>query len=242
MKGRYYVGTSGWIYDDWRGGFYPEDLPGGQRLSYYASRFSTVEINASFYRTPTEAAARAWLADTPDDFVFAAKAHRFLTHRKRLKDPGDGLDQFYTRNLLPLKEKLAVVVFQTPPRFSADAARLQGFLALLRPGFRYAFEFRDPSWHEPAIYGLLEESGSAFCIYDLGGFLSPLAVTADFVYLRLHGPGAKYRDSYSQQALELWAERLRGWLDEGRDVYLYFDNDEKAYAAKDAQRLLKLLE
>lgn len=241
VTGQHYIGTSGWIYDDWRGGFYPEDLATKERLSYYASRFSTVEINSSFYRTPTAAGARSWLENTPEGFVFAAKAHRFLTHRKRLRDPGDRLAQFYERNVLPLKDKLVSIVFQTPPRFSADAGRLKEFLGMLRPGFRYAFEFRDTSWHTPEIYRLLEKSGCAFCIYDLGGFLPPLELTAEFAYLRLHGPGEKYRGSYPDQALEEWAGRIRDWKSAGRDVYLYFDNDEKAFAARDAERILELL-
>lgn len=241
MAGELQIGTSGWTYDDWRGGFYPEDLAAKKRLSYYASRFPTVEINASFYRTPTENGARQWLEDTPDDFVFTAKAHRFLTHRKRLKDPGDGLEQFYERNVLPLKAKLHVILFQTPPRFAANPERLEAFLKLLRPGFRYAFEFRDPSWHSSEIYGQLAASDCAFCIYDLGGFLSPLEITTDFTYLRLHGPGEKYRDSYSDEALVEWAGRIRKWLRKGIDVYLYFDNDEKAYAARDAERLQALV-
>ncbi len=237
MKGKLRIGASGWVYIDWRGGFYPEDLPAKDRLRYYASQFATVEINASFYRTPSPTAFAKWRADTPPGFVFTAKAHRFLTHRKRLTDPGDGLEQFYRDNVEPLGPKLEVVLFQSPPRFRADPARLAKYLTLLRPSWRYAFEFRDHSWHAPPIYELLEAHGCAFCVYELGGFLSPLQVTADFVYARLHGPDERYKGSYSDAQLQVWAERTGGWLADGRDVYLYFDNDEKAYAARDAKRL-----
>ena len=235
------IGTSGWQYQHWRGPFYPEGLPSSKMLNFYLQRFDTVEINYSFYRLPTAECFRQWRDATPPRFCFAVKASRFLTHYKKLKDPENALD-----NLLPravgLKQKLGPILFQLPPRWPANPERLEALLAILPRKLRYAFEFRDPSWHVPQIYKILRRHNAAFCIYDLEGFQSPAEITADFTYIRLHGPGGKYQGSYSRDALSAWAERISNWRRGLRAVFVYFDNDQAGHAARNALELKKLAE
>lgn len=234
------VGTSGWHYAHWRGPFYPPDLPAARMLAFYVRQFLTVEINNSFYHLPAPATLRHWREAVPPEFCFAIKASRYLTHMKKLKDPEAGLARF-----LPLAEvlgtKLGPILFQLPPRWGCDPERLAAFLAALPAGHRYAFELRDPTWHTPAVYQLLARHNAAFCVYELAGFQSPIELTADFAYVRLHGPGGKYQGSYDQEALAGWAERLRAWQRAGRRSYVYFDNDEAGFAARNARDLCALL-
>ncbi len=234
------IGTSGWHYKHWRGPFYPEDLPPPKMLSYYYQHFDTVEINNSFYRLPTSECFCAWREATPRGFCFAVKASRFLTHRKKLRDPENALD-----NLLPrvaeLKEKLGPILFQLPPNWQANPERLDRLLTLLPRKLLYAFEFRDPSWHTPEIFAILRRHNAAFCAFDLAGFQSPVEITADFTYIRLHGPGGKYQGSYSHSALSDWAECIRGWRRQMRSVFVYFDNDQAGYAAHNALTLKQLV-
>jgi uncharacterized protein YecE (DUF72 family) len=234
------IGTSGWSYDHWVGPFYPEDLPRDRRLRYYAERFRSVEIDSSFYGLPRRSTLRAWRDEVPADFVFAAKASRYITHMKKLRDPRQGLDRFLKR-MGALGDRLGPVVFQLPPRWRFDAGRLEAFLQALGRGFRCAFELRDPSWLNAEALALLERHRAAFCIYDLGGFLSPKEVTADFVYVRLHGPGGPYQGSYGDAALSGWARAISGWSRKGLSVYCYFDNDDRGYAASNAARLQEML-
>ena len=234
------IGTSGWHYPHWRGTFYPEDLPEQGRLAYYAGIFDTVEINNSFYRLPSEETLRDWAERTPPGFVFACKASRYITHVKKLKDPDQSLASFLDR-IAVLGDKLGPVLFQLPPRWRPNAARLEAFLEALPGDRRFTFEFRDPRWNEPEVLRLLERHGAAFCCFDLGGTRSPIQVTADFAYIRLHGPGAPYRGSYDDACLADWAERIATWQADGLDVYCYFDNDERAYAAANARSLLAML-
>lgn len=231
-----HIGTSGWTYEHWLGRFYPEKkVPGENALQQYARVFDTVELNASFYRMPTERAMQSWLADTPDDFVFAAKTSRFITHRKRLTEPEIHIPIFFGR-IFGLKPKLGPVLVQLPPNFRLNLDRLKAFVELL-PKHRYAFEFRHESWWTEEVYACLRAHDTALCLFHLAGRESPAVVTANFIYIRLHGPGAAYQGSYDDQTLSKWHERIEGWRGEGRDVYIYFDNDEKAYAAEDARRL-----
>ncbi|HEX9769634.1 MAG TPA: DUF72 domain-containing protein [Kiloniellales bacterium] len=239
--GRCWIGTSGWQYPHWSGRFYPADLAARAHLAYYAGIFETVEINNSFYRLPSERTLRDWVERTPPGFLFACKASRYITHMKKLKDPGESLPSFLER-IAVLGDKLGPVLFQMPPRWRPNAARLEAFLEALPRTRRFTFEFRDPRWHEPAILRLLERYGSAFCCFDLGGRCSPVEVTADFVYIRLHGPGAPYQGSYSDTSLADWAARMATWQADGLDVYCYFDNDERAYAPRNAQSLLERLQ
>jgi uncharacterized protein YecE (DUF72 family) len=235
-----HVGTSGWQYDHWRGPFYPEDLPKRAYLEYYARQLDITEVNSFFYGLPKPETVTAWREAVPGDFRFAVKASRYITHMKKLKDPRDSLERFWERARL-LGEQLGPVLFQLPPRWHVNTERLEAFLQALPEGPQYTFEFRDPSWFDPKVYELLERHGAAFCIYELGEQASPREVTADFVYIRLHGPEAGYSGDYGDEALQRWAERLRQWRGEGRSAYLFFDNDEAGYAARDALRLRDLL-
>lgn len=234
------IGTSGWHYKHWRGPFYPPDLSAKDMLPWYLQRFDTVEINNSFYHLPTPQTFTAWRHATPPAFRFAVKGSRYITHRKKLKDPKPALDRFMPA-VEHLGPKLGPVLFQLPPRWSCNVERLTEFLSALPTTHRYTFEFRDPSWHDPAVYRLLTRHNAAFCIYELDGFVSPLAVTADFAYVRLHGPGRKYQGDYSPESLDAWAFRIRGWRRALAAVYVYFDNDQAGYAVKNATELKALL-
>lgn len=238
--GACHIGTSGWHYQHWIGPFYPEGTSPKDMLGFYAAHFSTVEINNSFYRLPSLAATKSWAAQAPKDFVFACKASRYTTHVKRLKDAPKSFEKFFPR-LKPLGKKLGPILFQTPPHFLLDIERLKAFIKALPKRRRYAFEFRDPRWFTEEVREVLTKSNCAFCIFDIGGLQSPQWLTADFAYLRLHGPGRKYQGSYNDKALQQWARLIRGFLRKGADVYCYFDNDEAGYAAKDALRLRKMI-
>jgi uncharacterized protein YecE (DUF72 family) len=232
------IGTSGWHYKHWVGPFYPETTPPARMLDLYTRQFDTVELNTTFYRLPPERAAAEWARRTPADFLFAAKGSRFITHMKKLRDPALALSRYFER-LEGLGPKLGPIVFQLPPKWSVDVDRLSAFLDALPRPRRYAFEFRDPTWNVPAVYDLLRAHGAAYCIFELAGFLSPLEITADFSYIRLHGPGGKYQGSYSDATLADWASRIRSW---GLPAnFIYFDNDQAGYAAANARRLEELL-
>ena len=235
-----HVGTSGWHYEHWRGPFYPDDLKAHRFLPYYATHFTTVEINNSFYRLPSEQAVMAWRDAVPPGFIFAVKGSRFITHRKKLQDPERTLPPFLAR-IAPLGEKLGPILFQLPPRWHFDAARLAAFLTALPAKYRYTLELRDRSWINESALDLLARYGVAFCIYELDGYLSPQEVTADFVYIRLHGPGGPYQGKYDARTLAAWAGAIAAWSREGREVFCYFDNDEAGYAAQDALQLQDLL-
>jgi uncharacterized protein YecE (DUF72 family) len=210
-------------------------------LAWYRKRFDTVELNNTFYRLPEMKSVVGWRKNTPADFTFAVKGSRYLTHMKKLKDPAAGLARF-----LPLVEalgkKLGPVLFQLPPRWKANAARLDEFLSALPRSHRYGFELRDPAWHTAEVVSVLERWNAAFCIYDLAGFESPRTITTDFAYVRLHGPGGKYQGSYSDTALNGWAKWIRSQRRHLSSIYFYFDNDQDAFAVGDALRLKRLVE
>jgi uncharacterized protein YecE (DUF72 family) len=239
-KGRLYLGTSGWSYPHWKGPFYPGDLSSARMLGYYARHFHSAEINNTFYRLPQAQTLRQWRDAVPRDFVFAVKASRYITHMKKLRDPQASTHLFLQR-IGTLGRRLGPVLFQLPPHWRYNEARLAELLGILPGSQRHAFEFRDRSWHERGCYRLLERHNAAFCIYDLDGFVSPRQVTADFVYVRLHGPDGPYQGRYSTRALAGWAGAFSTWLSMGRDVYCYFDNDQAGYAAEDALRLQRML-
>lgn len=176
----------------------------------------------------------------PAGFVFTVKASRFITHRKKLKDPEKSLEIFL-ETVSSLNDKLGPVLFQLPPGWRFNAERFYDFLESLPSGFRFAFEFRNPTWNNPQAYDAMTEMGAALCIFDYEGTLSPKNITADFVYVRLHGPEAPYRGSYSAAVLSGWAGAISAWVDQGREVFLYFDNDEAGYAVQDALKLQSML-
>lgn len=209
-------------------------------LAYYYERFDTVELNNSFYRLPIPSALSNWRDSTPEGFCFAAKGSRFLTHMKKLKDPEQGLERFFGA-LDVLGDKLGPVLFQLPPNWELDFERLAYFLKVLPQHHRYAFEFRNPTWNVQKVYELLSHYRTGYCIFDLAGFQSPIEVTTDLVYIRLHGPGGKYQGSYSREALSEWSRRIRKWQHESKTVYIYFDNDQAGYAAHNALQLKELV-
>ena len=237
---RIWIGTSGWSYRDWDGVFFPRDLNPTEHLAYYARHFDIVEVNSTFYRLPSPATVTGWRKAVPDHFIFGCKASRYITHMKKLKDPTPSLSSFFEKIHL-LGDQLGPILFQLPPRWHADPKRLEKFLECLPKPGRCAFEFRDATWFTPEILDLLAGHNAAFCIYDLSGRCSPLKMTADFIYLRLHGPDSAYQGSYSDDVLATWAMRLLAWRDGGRDAYCFFDNDEKGFAAANAQRLATLV-
>lgn len=233
-----HIGTSGWVYPHWRGPFYPTDLPESAWLAFYARHLASVEIDSSFYRLPTRASIEHWRDATPKGFRFSVKASRFITHMKKLKDAEQTLPPLLDA-VAGLGDKLGPLLFQLPPRWRANPARLCEFLQALPKGLRVAFELRDASWHKLSVLDLLAEFNAAFCIYDLAGFQSPRQITADFAYIRLHGPGAAYSGRYGRKALAEWAD----WLARQRlkAAYVYFDNDEAGHAVRDALDLQVLL-
>jgi uncharacterized protein YecE (DUF72 family) len=234
------IGTSGWHYPHWRGPFYPDKLPASRMLAYYLEHFDTVELNNSFYRLPSEAAFQDWHDSTPANFRFAVKASRFITHMKKLKDPQAALARFLPRAEL-LGRKLGPILFQLPPWWELNLERLLAFLEVLPRGHRYCFELRNPTWHVPEVYRALRKHNAAFCIYEIAGFQSGKDLTADFSYIRLHGPGGAYQGSYSDATLSEWAARIRNWSRDLKQIYVYFDNDQGAFAARNALRLKELL-
>jgi len=238
--GAIHIGTSGWHYPHWQGPFYPEKLPKSEFLRYYRNKFHTVEINNSFYRLPQEKTLIDWRESVPPGFIFAVKGSRYITHMKKLKDPQQSVEPLFSRITL-LQDKLGPVLFQLPPRWRYNGERLRSFLAALPPDHRYALEFRDRSWLTKEAYRILADHDAAFCIYEFAGFLSPREVTADFVYLRLHGPGAAYQGSYDTGTLAHWGGAIAAWAGKGLEVFCYFDNDEAGYAAQNALSLQKLL-
>lgn len=233
-----FVGTSGWHYKHWKGPFYPNGLPPDRWLSFYAEQFETVELNTTFYRLPPVASPGQWKKNTPRDFCFAAKGSRFLTHMKKLRDAEAGVEKFFER-IEGLGKKLGPIVFQLPPQWPVDEARLESFLEVLPRRRRYAFEFRNPTWNIAGVYKLLAKHNAAPCIFELDGVRSPMELTASFTYIRLHGPGGKYEGSYDDATLRLWAKRIEDW--DLASSYIYFDNDQAGYAVKNALRLREML-
>jgi uncharacterized protein YecE (DUF72 family) len=232
-----WIGTSGWQYADWRGRFYPKDVPAARWLEHYAGRFPTVELNNSFYRLPSEDAFRAWRRRTPAGFVIAVKASRFITHVRRLREPRDPVRLLWSRACL-LRDRLGPVLFQLPPTMKADLDRLEDVLAVLPGGMRAAFEFRHPSWNTPAVAGLLDRSGAALVLADRPGARIDPVVTGGWSYVRMH-QGRPGDPGYTREKLRRWAVRL-GELPT-RDTFVYFNNDTDGAAVRDARTLTELL-
>ncbi len=239
------IGTSGWNYAHWKGLFYPEDLPSSSWLEFYSRRFRTVELNVTFYRTPRATTVRQWIRVTPEDFIFSVKMNRRITHRRRLHNAEEALETFLEM-LKGFGGKLGVVLIQLPPSMCFDVDRVESFLRMLRgksPDVRYALEPRHGTWLQEDAYALLRRYDIALCHADSGGrYPKAEVVTAPFVYLRFHGPGALYASAYEDAHLRAVAEKMRRWHDEGLDVYAYFNNDVHGYAVENARRLRELVE
>jgi len=239
-NGKIYVGTSGWNYKHWKGNFYPENLNQKEWLKYYSDRLKSVEINNSFYRLPDIKTFKNWSNNTPSNFIFSVKGSRYITHMKKLKDPARSSKILFT-HIKHLKTKLGPILFQLPPRWRFTKERFENFLSILPGKYRYTFEFREKSWWNEEVLELLKEHNCAFCIYELAGTLTPKEITADFVYIRLHGPGDKYQGSYSTKELSGWAGAASSWQGKNKDIYIYFDNDDSGYAIKNALELQEML-
>jgi uncharacterized protein YecE (DUF72 family) len=235
------IGTSGWHYTYWKGRYYPEKCSPAQMFEIYRNDFDTVEINNTFYHLPPATAFENWKRSTPSGFLFALKGSRFITHMKKLKDPEPAIERFFEGPVL-LGRKLGPIIFQLPPRWRANAERLDAFCRALPRRRRYAFELRDPSWIVPEILDILRKHRMAFCIYDFAGFRSPLEITTDFAYVRLHGPTVrKYEGSYSAKQLREWARWIEKQSRTLKGIYFYFDNDQEAHAAYNALELKRLV-
>ncbi|HEU4760201.1 MAG TPA: DUF72 domain-containing protein [Dehalococcoidia bacterium] len=240
---RFWIGTSGWHYGHWRGAFYPQGLPPRQWLAFYAARFPTVELNASFYRQPRATTWDLWRNTAPQGFLFAVKANRFITHIKRLADCEGPLQRFLD-GARRLGDRLGPVLYQMPPSFhrsEENVERLEAFLPLLPPDLLHAFEFRHKSWFGDDTAEQLRRHGIAFCSFDMVGFECPLAATAPYAYLRFHGSEARYASNYTDGMLEGWAARLNHLGREVDQVFVYFNNDAWAFAVANAARLAELL-
>ncbi|MGQ9649820.1 MAG: DUF72 domain-containing protein [Phycisphaerae bacterium] len=242
-----HVGTSGWCYAHWaKGRFYPKGLHQGEWLRFYAEQFSTVELNASFYRLPkTETAAR-WREITGGRFLFAVKLWRRITHNKKLEDCTDELRAFLTA-VEPLGTKRGPLLVQLPPGLRCDAGRLDRFLEELERQaaghhWRVAVEFRNDTWLVDEVYGVLDRHEASVCLADMGRCPITRPNDVDFVYMRRHGPAGAYRGYYSLDELKHDARQVRRWLNAGRDVYIYFNNDAEANAVTNARQLLDLLD
>jgi uncharacterized protein YecE (DUF72 family) len=233
------IGCSGWSYRDWREGFYPPGTPASRWLAHYATVFDTVEVNATFYRLPKVETVRSWAEQVPAGFLFAVKGSRYLTHMKRLRDIGPGLERYWER-IEPLREtgKLGPVLWQLPERFQRDDETLAAALAAL-PAAEHCFEFRHPSWFAAGVYALLEEHGASLALGDDKRRELPAASPAGpIAYLRLHY-GSHGRDgNYSERELETWRRRLAAWRAR-RPVFAYFNNDWRGFAPRNALELRK---
>jgi uncharacterized protein YecE (DUF72 family) len=232
-----HVGTSGWQYRDWAGRLYPRGLPQEAWLPRFAEVFETVEVNNSFYRLPERETFERWRGLTPPGFVMAVKASRYVTHIRRLREPGDPVRLLWAR-ALGLGPRLGPVLFQLPPRFPVEAGRLADLLGELPDGMRTAFEFRDPSWHTDEIHRMLDEARSALVWPDRPGVRATLPLTGGWGYVRFH-QGRPDRPDYDRRKLRRWADRIAA-LDTG-DVFVYFNNDTGGAAVRDALAFRELL-
>jgi len=264
-KGKIYIGTSGWVYSHWEGIFYPENLSSKDKLKYFSQHFKTTEVNYSFYRLPRPTTYQNWYSQTPGDFLFTVKASRFITHIKRLKDVKESW-KIFIKNALNLKEKLGPVLFQFPPSFKAtdeNIKRLEEFLKFINEHLvskanhktdvrlfcesvscnsklRYAFEFRHKTWCRDKIYKILKKHRVAWVIADSPSFPKAEKVTADFVYIRMHGSKVLFSSKYSKQELRGLARKIKKWQKNG-DVFVYFNNDAYGFAIENAKTLTELL-
>jgi len=238
-----HIGTSGWSYDHWEGVLYPFGMPPRDRLARYSTEFSTVELNASFYRWPRDATFAGWNRRLPDGFQLSVKAPRGLTHAKKLYAPEVWVERI-ARSWHELGYTRAVLLVQLPPTLERDDARLDYFLGLLPDWIRVAVELRHPSWNCDDVFALLERHDAAYCVMSGANLPCILRVTADFVYVRLHGPDHNhlYGGLYSDSDLAWWADRIREWQHNDREVYVYFNNDGGGNAVRNAWTLRGMLD
>lgn len=237
-----FIGTSGYAYPSWgEGAFYPPGLREKGWLEYYATRFSTVELNITFYRLPRESVFTGWHRRTPKAFTFAVKGSRFITHVKRLEDPAEPLKFFFERAGI-FKEKLGAVLWQLPPRFHYNRKTFLAFLtALGRYEARNAFEVRDKTWLTEEVFDALRDHGMVLCHHDWPGLPVTSPDDFPFLYIRRHGPTSLYHGSYSSRQLKGDAKKVSRWMTEGKNVFVYFNNTSTVDAVRNALGLRKLI-
>jgi uncharacterized protein YecE (DUF72 family) len=233
-----HIGTSGWSYDHWHGVLYPDAIARWDRLGYYIQQYQTVELNSSFYKWPSTAAFKSWQRRLPQGFLLSVKAPRHLTHTKRLYAPERWIERI-KGCWHELGDKRAVLLVQLSPNFVFDYERLRYFLQQIPKWMKVAVEFRHNSWHQEAVFNLLEQYGVAYCIMSGAHLPCVLRVTAPFVYVRMHGPDREhlYGGSYSDNDLHWWASRINEWKMQGKEVYVYFNNDGEGNAVRNGLRL-----
>lgn len=233
------IGTSGWYYKHWYGFFYPEDIAKNKWFKYYTENFDTVELNNSYYRFPTESAVKKWYDSSPDNFVYAVKMNRYVTHIKKMKDVERQTGDFLN-TVSALKKKLGPILFQFPPTFKKDLEVLKAFVPLLKKQKQCVFEFRNKSWYDDECFSLLDKNKISFCIYHMGDIETPRVITGDMIYIRFHGTSGKYGGTYPDEILKEWADWLKK-NKKGKSCYAYFNNDLNAYAVNNAKTLKKIL-
>jgi uncharacterized protein YecE (DUF72 family) len=229
-----WVGTSGYNYPEWKGSFYPKELPAAKMLPYYAARFPTVEINYTFYRMPNEKLVSGWAAQTPSPYKLTLKAPRRITHDSRLKNTGDLVEGF-CRVAGTLGDKLGALLFQLPPQFKKDLPILDAFLGDLPPRVCAAFEFRHPSWFDEEVFGRLAARNVALCVADSEKLSTPVRITADYAYFRLRDEG------YTPDHIARWAETIARDTSACRDVFVYFKHEEEGKGPEFARLLMERL-
>ncbi|MFX1498031.1 MAG: DUF72 domain-containing protein [Promethearchaeota archaeon] len=230
------IGTSGWMYNHWKGPFYPKKFPNNEMLSHYVKYFDTVEVNSTFYRIPSVATVKKWINETPDHFIFAIKANRFITHRKYLKDGQTTIKKFFEVIKL-FKDKLGPILFQLPPNWKINFERLEEFVEILPKQYLFAFEIRNPSWYVDNVIDLFKKFNIALCIHDFTGDLLLEQITTNFTYIRFHGPVGPYYGKYSTDHVNLWAKKITKWLKQNIKIFAYFNNDAHGWAIENALEL-----
>lgn len=239
---KYFIGTSGWWYNHWKGIFYPQKLEEREWFKFYASHFDTVEVNSSFYRLPFPNLVRGWAKKAPPGFKFTLKGWRRITHLKRLKEIEEDLFTFLSR-LEPLKGKMGAILFQLPPSFRKDLPRLENFLKTLPSGEDWVIEFRHSSWFTREVFNLLKRYRVGYCVVSMPRMPEIIKITSPVGYVRFHGKEILYGSPYSDEELLEWREKIREMEKEGAErIYLYFNNDYNAYAVFNALKLKEILE
>lgn len=236
MLGNIYIGTSGWVYKEWANDFY-KGLKTKDQFAYYATQFPTVEINATFYRLPTKGMVEGWHWKAPENFTFAVKGSRFITHIKRLENLGHNVSNLF-RRVKPLKEKCGPLLWQLPPNFKPDLPRLERFLKRLPKGHRHAVEFRHPDWFADPTFEILKKYNAASVSMSSQRMPMNFSVTTDFIYLRFHGLAGGPRHDYTSEELKPWAAHIQEQAKAGRNVYVYFNNDLNVRAPNNAKLLM----
>lgn len=243
MSGSIFIGTSGWNYKHWANGrFYPKGLAQKNWLSFYASKFGTVELNNTFYRLPSAETFADWARTVPREFIFATKASRFITHIKRLKEPEESVRRFLSR-LSRFGKLRGPILFQLPPQMKANPERLEDLHRSLKrsKGLRVALEFRHESWLTDEVYNLIEKAGWTICLADAPKFKREIPALGSFCYIRRHGATARYASCYSDEQLSADAKFIASMAKKRKDVYVYFNNDAEGYALENALTLMKMV-